>query len=37
MDLPIKTGEKSSFMLKEKQIKQLFSSIHSHPEKRNVY
>ena len=37
MDLPIRTGASSSFGLKESLIKQLLSSLHKHPDKRNVY
>ena len=37
MNLPISTGQKTSFMLKEWLIKNLLSSIHENPTKRNVY
>ena len=37
MNLPISTGQKTSFMLKEWLIKNLLSSIHKNPTKRNVY
>ena len=36
MNLPISTGQKTSFMLKEWLIKNLLSSIHKNPTKRNV-
>ena len=37
MNLPISTGTNSSFMLKESLIKNLLSSIHKNPQKRNIY
>lgn len=37
MNLPIKTWDTSSFLLKESLIKNLFTSIHNHPNQRNVY
>lgn len=37
MNLPIKTWSTSSFMLKESLIKNLLSSLHKHPDKRNIY
>lgn len=37
MDYPIKTWEKSSFLLKESLLKNLLSSLNSHPDQRNIY
>lgn len=37
MNLPIKTWSTSSFMLKESLIKNLLTSLHKHPDKRNIY
>lgn len=37
MSISIPTGEKSSFTLKEWLIKNLLSSIHTHPKQRNIY
>lgn len=37
MDYPIKTWEKSSFLLKESLLKNLLSSLNAHPDQRNIY
>ena len=37
MDYPLRTGENTSFMLKERMLKRLFTSFYGHQEQRNVY
>lgn len=37
VEYPIKTGETSTFLLKDNLISSLLSSIHKHPDKRNIY
>ena len=37
MDYPLRTGKTTSFMLKERMLKRLFTSLYGHQEQRNVY
>ena len=37
MDYPLRTGKNTSFMLKERMLKRLFTSFYGHQEQRNVY
>ena len=37
MDYPLRTGKSTSFMLKERMLKRLFTSFYGHQEQRNVY
>ena len=37
MDYPLRTGKSTSFMLKERMLKGLFTSFYGHQEQRNVY
>ena len=37
MDYPLRTGKTTSFMLKERMLKRLFTSFYGHQEQRNVY
>ena len=37
MDYPLRTGKNTSFMLKERMLKRLFTSLYGHQEQRNVY
>ena len=37
MDYPLRTGKNTSFMLKERMLKRLFTSFYGHKEQRNVY
>ena len=37
MDYPLRTGKTTSFMLKERILKRLFTSFYGHQEQRNVY
>ena len=37
MDYPLRTGGNTSFMLKERMLKRLFTSFYGHQEQRNVY
>lgn len=37
IDTQLKTWQKSSFLLKESMLKQLLTSLHQHPDKRNIY
>lgn len=37
MDYSLRTGKNSSFMLKERMLKRLFTSFYGHQEQRNVY
>lgn len=37
IDYPVKTWEKSSFLLKESLLKNLLSSLNAHPDQRNIY
>lgn len=37
MNYPLRTGKTTSFMLKERMLKRLFTSFYGHQEQRNVY
>ena len=37
VDYPLRTGKTTSFMLKERMLKRLFTSFYGHQEQRNVY
>ena len=37
MDYPLRTGKNTSFTLKERMLKRLFTSFYGHQEQRNVY